>query len=127
MPNTWILVADTEGARFFERRGPESVPRLVRDLPHHGRQAMAFALSEPSEELDERFARELGWLLARARTARSFHRLMLIAPPDLLARIRAELDPATRALVVGSPTLSRGERDTPSLRRELETAGVLAP
>ena len=102
MPSTWILVADTEGARFFERRGPDTELRLVRDLPHHAREAVAFALSEPAEELDGRFARELAWLLGRARAARAFHQLVLVAPPGLLARIRAELDAPTRALVASS-------------------------
>ncbi len=122
MSSTWILVADTEGARFYESRGPDSEMRLLRDLPHHREQAMAFALSEPAEEVDERFARELAWLLGRARTARSFLRLVLVAPPDLLGRIRAELDPATRALVSSQlpPTVRIG--DTASLRRELEGA-----
>lgn len=122
MSNTWILVADTEGARFYESRSDASETRLLRDLPHHAQQAMAFALSEPAEEIEQRFARELAWLLGRARSARSFQRLVLVAPPPLLGRIRAELDPPTRALVSRQPPPAMRIADTASLRRSLATA-----
>lgn len=110
MPSTWILVADESGARVYESRG-DGGTRLVRDLPPRDARAIVHVL-RASEREDEvrpsppvppleasRFARELAWLLGRARAERFFQKLVLIAPAQMLGSIRRELDPPTRALL----------------------------
>lgn len=106
MPNTWILVADPAGARVYESRGTGTELRLVRDLPPREAPLRAeprgFVIELPVAPRDPgpaRFARELAWLLGRARSERCFQRLVLVAPTEMLGSIREQLDPPTRALV----------------------------
>ena len=108
MPNTWILVADDAGARVYESRGSGTELRLVRDLPPRETAprdaSRAFVIEvpvapAPRDPAPARFARELAWLLGRARSEQCFQRLVLVAPTEMLGSIRKELDPPTRALV----------------------------
>jgi hypothetical protein len=93
--STWIVVTHPAGARVYEstERGGT---RLVRDLAGSTVPAEHGA---PCWSGDGRFAREVAWLLGRARTGLFFQRLVLVGAPDARKTIRGALDAPTRALV----------------------------
>ena len=145
MTNTWILVAHRGGARIFERTGPGKGLGLIRDIPHpsgrlknqdigadkpgrsfdsHGVGRHALGKEhEPTEQLAERFARELAGLLDEGRTHRRYAQLVLVAEPRFLGMLRAALTPATAALVVAALDKDLGDIDARELPKHLE--GVL--
>lgn len=118
---TWILVADGTRARILRNDGPGRGVHPItddllqgRNLP--GREIMADRpgrtfdsvgagrhakepRSDPREVEKRRFARRLAAMLdARLKRGR-FDRLVLVAPPQELGRLRDELSPAVRKRV----------------------------
>lgn len=118
---TWVLVADAGRARILESRGPGKGLHQVPDTEMHqelpkdseifadragrsfdsrggGRHRME-ATSSPHRALKAEFAKALADRLAAAATAKSFGRLVLVAPPTLLGDLRKALPPAVASLV----------------------------
>lgn len=120
MQPTWILVADRARARILEISGgapmaevacftsPESrvrgrettTERLPRTIESMGGARHAI---EPHttlrEKTTQRFARLLGDALERAHDEHRYERLVLVAPPRFLGRLRAALNEPLRACV----------------------------
>lgn len=150
MSTTWILVAHRSGARIFEQARTHAGLRLVATIEHpagrlregeikadrpgrvndrFGAHRHGLARGESSvEHYAAEFARELAEELREARLGKRYDRLLLVAGPKLLGKVREALDRDTATLVEGS--LSRdlqdiAERDLPShLAGVLSFAGV---
>jgi protein required for attachment to host cells len=126
MTTTWILIAHDAGARIFENRGPGKGLELVEQMDHEAgrdrnqefdadrpgrsfqrnaadarRSAMSRSES-PRERAVADFARTLAEELKSARTQNRYERLVLVAAPKFLGRVRNALDSATAHCVVGS-------------------------
>ncbi|MCC6624750.1 MAG: host attachment protein [Deltaproteobacteria bacterium] len=120
MISHWVLVADAARARTFAadlmletllplegRVHPQSRVK-VKDLVESNRGAQSAGgqhgrferHTDPHDIEADRFARELAEMLTTARAERRFERLVLVAPPAFLGRLRAELDgPCGRSIV----------------------------
>jgi protein required for attachment to host cells len=119
---TWILVADDARARLFELGKGDRAPALVeidtfvnpggrghpevRDrLPRvqesigRARHAIAPHLS-PHDKAVDRFVEALNATLEKGRVTHRYERLVLIALPKLLGKLRAKLDRNTSARIV---------------------------
>ncbi|MBX3275257.1 MAG: host attachment protein [Sandaracinaceae bacterium] len=122
MSTTWILTAHRAGAHLYESRGAGSDWQLVEDVPHpegrlkdgeidtdrpghvidrHRPHAMEREQSA-TDRLADDFARELADRLSRARAESRFGRLVLVAAPRFLGRLRDALDGPTQATVAAS-------------------------
>ena len=116
---TWILVADAGRARVLERSGAEknlavvagldfdhSVPKssdVGRDsLPRTfdsagpGRHAIA-PKSDPHRSEKLQFAKELAHVLDARLANRSYDRLVIVAPPQMMGDLRTHLSEAVRS------------------------------
>ncbi|MEM7433620.1 MAG: host attachment protein [Myxococcota bacterium] len=126
MTTTWVLVAHDAGARLFENRGPGKGLVLLERIEHaDGRQSdqefdadrpgrsfrrnagdarrSAMSRSEgPRDRAVADHARRLASKLEDGRVADLFERLVLVAPPKFLGRLRGALDEPTARCVVGS-------------------------
>jgi protein required for attachment to host cells len=119
----WIVVADGETARFYEREG-----RLARFAP-----AMPFEMRMPNppsreqgadapgrafesvgrtrhaieprvdrhREAKRSFARDVGEVLREKVRENAFDKLVLVAPARTMGDLRAEIDDATKQRLVG--------------------------
>jgi protein required for attachment to host cells len=124
MAITWVVTADSAQAEFFEvdRIGGEF--RTIQELTHAealkkgrelttdrpgrafdsagtGRHAMSTQV-DPKEHEADVFAREICHYIEGARSKHRFERLIVIAPPDFLGRIRQQITPAANRMVVES-------------------------
>lgn len=120
--STWILVAHRGGARLLEWRGLDAVevesiehpegklkardidsdkPGRVFDRFGPGRHATSRE-NEATQHVADVFAKSLGVVLEKARTDGRFTRLVLVAEPQFLGRVRAALSPQTAKLIVQS-------------------------
>jgi len=112
--NTFVLVADASRARLF-RREESGALALLEEHEHPGSRAHNRDLTtdkpgttfsgggvskgrssmeprtEPQEVEAEKFARELGDLLARSFDAHAFDELIIAAPPKFLGLLRETL------------------------------------
>lgn len=107
MKRTWILIADGSGARILEALGESRgffehavasgrYPYRGENVPHNP------ALEErlrPTKALDGLFASQLSTMLDSRLKSRSFDRLVLVAPPAMLAKLRKMISPAVRQTV----------------------------
>jgi protein required for attachment to host cells len=123
MAQIWIVVADGSRARFFERckdRTLEEFDTLV--SPTHrlketslssdragrtfdSRGAGRHALEPPHSAKDHGtlvFARQVAERIDDARIAGDLDKLVLIAPPEFLGKLRSSLDKQSLALVAKS-------------------------
>lgn len=119
----WIVVADAEKARFFEREGrlarltpalpfemrmpnPPSreqgsdAPGRVFDSTGHARHAIE-PHADWHREAKRSFAREIGGVLREKLREKAFDKLVLVAPARTMGDLRAEIDDATRQRLVG--------------------------
>ena len=124
MTTTWFLVADRSVARIYESFGPISSLHRVEEIAHpsgrlrsgeinadrpgrsqdsHGphRHGLAREVS-PTERLALEFAKIIAEKLHAAQLAKRYSRLVLVAGPKLLGKIRVALYPSTANLVVAS-------------------------
>lgn len=122
MPTTWILVANSAEARILEqrnRRGPLRVTGefsnssarahegdLVTDggaavLQRAGKGQRRYTEPEVStkEHRAELFAAALADTLQKGRQANAYDKLMLVAAPDFLGKLRTKIDAATMRCV----------------------------
>ena len=146
MPNTWILVAHRSGARIFEQAHTHTGLRLVASIDHpagrlregeikadrpgrvidrYGSHRHGVAREESSvDRYAADFARELAEELREARLAKRYERLLLVAGPKLLGRLRDALDRDTAGLVMAS--LPRDLQDITERELPSHLEGVLA-
>lgn len=118
----WVVVADGARARIFEthRTAPGLRPVLPYDLTINrvrdgerwadragqshqrvgpGSSSMA-APTDPAEHEHELLAREVAAVLSHGRHEHRVDKIVLVAAPAFLGRLRRAIDPQTRALVV---------------------------
>ncbi len=120
--HTLIVVAHRAGARFFEAHGPQADWALIADIDHPEGAAKTSELVsdrqgqvmesfrdgqhaaqprvDPTEQIAERFAKEIADQLRQKRVDNWLGRLVLVAPPAFLGRLRGALDEPTARLVV---------------------------
>ncbi len=143
MTITWVVTADSAKADFFEvdRIGGEFKPvaslthleakkkgqELISDRPGRsfdsaglGRHAMSSQV-DPREHEAEVFAREIGETLEVGRTRGSFARLVVVAPPDFLGKLRKTNTPAANKLVVESVAKSVVGMGPEEIRKRIKT------
>jgi protein required for attachment to host cells len=143
MTVTWVVTADSSKAVFFEvdRIGGEFRP--VRSLAHEeatlkgqdlttdrpgrafdssgqGRHAMSSQVDPRQHEADV-FAREVSETLELGRTRGNFGRLIVLAPPDFLGRLRKTITSAANKLVVESVPKSVVGLGAEEIRKRLKT------
>ena len=135
----WVLVADSARARIFEcdqtldpltermdRIHPASRAK-VSELVSGARGATAAGPggsrsaydrhSDPHRVEVERFAREMADLLREGLTARSYERLILIAPARFLGALRSEIDSEVARRVVAEVPRDFSMRPTHEMAR----------
>jgi protein required for attachment to host cells len=138
---TLILVAHRAGARFFESHGPKADWVLVADVDHaegaaktselvtdqqgqvmesarDGQHAAQPRVS-PTEQIAVRFAKQLAERLRHDRMDNRLGRVVLVAPPPFLGRLRAELDEPTARLVVAELNQNFAHAKPLEIRRAL--------
>lgn len=119
---TWIVVADGAHAKIGLNKGPGTgvVPAMSHEFaaPHAPNRAFVsdkpgyfseqgtaghrFAPKHDRHEFEkELFARDLAGVINAAAAQRRFDRLVLVAPPSALGRLRAALAPRTRRSIIG--------------------------
>ena len=137
----WAIVADAARARLFalEGRGAplNELEDLIRaegalkggeieadrpgrtfDSVGSGRHAMEPSL-DPRKEEAQRFAREIANQLETSYKNHEFERLCLIAPPEFLGMLRAELDGALADAVAGELNKDLTHADTDRVAAEV--------
>ncbi|HSM43171.1 MAG TPA: host attachment protein [Afifellaceae bacterium] len=125
MPNkyqtTWILIADGNRARIVKNDGPglgiDAVDDQLYEREHHktsdimadrpgrsfdsagsGRHAMEYS-TDPERVEQREFARTLVEALEAAHRKDAFRQLVIVAPPQMLGDLRAELTDGLKTLV----------------------------
>jgi protein required for attachment to host cells len=124
MAVTWVVTADSTSANVFEilkiggdfrpitefkhAEGQMKGSDLASDRPGRafdsggtGRHAMAPQVDLKAHEADV-FAREVCEFIDNARVKNRFERLVVVAPPDFLGRLRQHISPEANKLVTES-------------------------
>jgi protein required for attachment to host cells len=118
---TWVLIADAGRARVFEARGKGHGLTAVQDMTLDAELAPSRDLgtdrpgrsfesvgstrhamespSDPNREQKRRFARRIVEAVEERRAAKSFHRLVLVAPAVTMGDLRALLPEKVKATV----------------------------
>ncbi|MEQ8798991.1 MAG: host attachment protein [Salinisphaeraceae bacterium] len=142
MHRTWIVVADSARARIFERDGRWQPLAELQGLAHPesrlhhgdlktggrgeqqestGRASHASDWSTtPSQQEAKRFAREVADTLHEGRTQNRFERLVLVAAPAFLGRLRDKLDGPTQHCVTQTLDKNWARHATPDIQGLLE-------
>lgn len=143
---TWILIANAERARCFERHADRSLTELI-DFVHpqaslegqagggdltgaagkgHGRTGHAGTQFEPHTEAHAKerasFSRQLADYLNNGVTQQACHALVLIASSPMLGEIRPCLSPAAAKLVKRSVVSDLTRYQGPDLRQRIDDA-----
>lgn len=143
---TWILIADGAHARIFANHGPgkgiEAVEggvingdhrpdhELVRDglgrsFESSGDMRHAIApRSDPHRELKRTFAEHLAEMLDAHLAAKSYDRLVIVAPPKALGDLRAALSAHVKPLVYAE--LDKDLVKTPTVELPQHLGAVMA-
>ncbi|WP_187359896.1 host attachment protein [Chitinolyticbacter meiyuanensis] len=121
MPVTWILAADSSRAHIFEIDAQHHATE-VEHFSHEATQLQNRELNtdaygryagggqgkrghttqpavEATEHEAQRFSKELGLYLERARQEHRFDRLKVVAPPKFLGLMRQQLSKSAQALI----------------------------
>lgn len=124
MTVTWVVTADSTSAKFFEIQKIGGEFRPINELSHaesqmkgsdlvsdrpgrtfdsagNGRHAMAPHADVKGHEADV-FAREVCQYIENGRARNRFDRLVVVAPPDFLGRLRQSISPAANKMVTES-------------------------
>lgn len=121
MQQTWVVVADSSRARIFVRSGRDAELQEVEDMVRPEARSLGRDLTSdrPGRTFDSRgrtrhakqpeqsaheiemqdFAHDLARLLERGRTRGKFQKLILVAGPRFLGRLRQHLSAATAGLI----------------------------
>jgi len=138
---TWYLVAHRSGARVFEDRGDGDIPHCIQafDRPEgrlkgreieSSRPGRLFSLSssekhavgahvDARDTLAQEFAKKLASLLHDSRSRQEFDRLVLVAEPRFLGRLRGAMDEATLKYVAGTSATELWDFEAPDLPQKL--------
>ena len=123
MPATWVVVADSSAARIFDADSPTGAlqeiatyahpegraherelrtdePGLTKDRMGYAKHANQPKVS-PKDHERITFARFIADHLEQARAKSQIERVILVAPPEFLGRLRSELDHDLRKIVEG--------------------------
>lgn len=142
MEQSWVIVADAAHARVFELTNPDSRLHEIDKLSHPESQMYAHQLrtggkgevidssgsghhqADPqvnqSEKHAAHFAKELADYLQQKRNNDAFTRLILVAEPKLLGRLREHLDQRTAQLVTDSIDKNWVQHDGRQIERFLK-------
>jgi protein required for attachment to host cells len=143
MPNTWVVAADSTQAEIYLVEKIGAPFKRVKDLANAegqlkgrdlttdrpgrsfdsmgaGRHAMS-ATESPREHVADGFARDICQFLESARSRGRYDRLIVVAPPDFLGRLRKAITPAANQLVVESVPKNLVGVDGNAIRERLET------
>ncbi|MCB9707211.1 MAG: host attachment protein [Myxococcales bacterium] len=142
MSTTWILVAHRAGARVLESHGPAHALTVVRELDHpegrlkaqeidadrpgqshysslHGPHPQATE-QDATDKVADDFAKELATILDEARIHHRYGRLVLVAAPRFLGKLRDALPHPTASLVVASVDKNIPDAEPATVRTLLE-------
>jgi protein required for attachment to host cells len=144
---TWVLIADGQRAHVLENTGPGKgltevaglafethVPRgreIMSDRPGRSQQSASPMRSavepqtDPRREWKRRFLKEVADRLETALQAKSFERLVLIAPPTALGELRAALSAQVRAAVIAELDKDLTKLPASELPKHLEAVLVV--
>ncbi|WP_343043167.1 host attachment family protein [Paracoccus litorisediminis] len=138
---TWVLVADGEKALFLENEGDAEYPVLKvrgketqanpldreQSTSRPGRQHQSVGSARSAyEETDwhqlekERFGRHLAELLYDHAEQQNFARIILVAAPEVLAAIRAQLHQTVTERVVAEIPKTLTNHPIPEIERVLK-------
>jgi protein required for attachment to host cells len=143
MTVTWVVTADSTQAHFYEvdriggefkavkslnhAEGKKKGQDLTSDRPGRafdsaglGRHAMSSQVN-PREHEAEVFAREVCEALELGRTRGSFQRLIVLAPPDFLGKLRKSITSEANKLVAESVPKSVVGLGPDDIRRRIKT------
>lgn len=143
MPITWVVAADSAqaeiyriskiGGRFEPIKGLSNAEGqlkgrdLTTDRPGRsfdsmgtGRHAMS-SPEAPRNHAADGFAREICQFLESSRTRGQYDRLIVVAPPDFLGRLRKAITPAANHLVVESLAKNLVGQDGDAIRARLNS------
>jgi protein required for attachment to host cells len=118
---TWVLIADAARARVFETKGKGTGLAVVDDMSFDARLAPSREIgsdrpgrsfesvgstrhamespSDPHREQKRQFARRIADAVERKQAAKSFDRLVLVAPAVTMGDLRAILPDKVKAVV----------------------------
>jgi protein required for attachment to host cells len=94
MKTTWIVVANAQRARFFQRAGWDEDWEHLFDREPQARATLEYEDLVPEAEA-EHFARQLADMLVRSLAG--YERLVIAAPGRFLAQLHAALAPQVTA------------------------------
>jgi protein required for attachment to host cells len=117
----WVLVAENSHARVYSFDRQTTTLQLIRefsyprgrikpvefytdrpgrsiDSAHPGRHSLSSRV-EPRDQEVTKFARELVRYLYKELSLNSFHRLVLITPPQFLGALRTQMPPSLRKAI----------------------------
>jgi protein required for attachment to host cells len=118
---TWVLIADAARARVFESKGKGTGLTVVQDMSFDAQLAPSHEIgsdrpgrsfesvgstrhamespSDPHREQKRQFARRIADAVEQKQAARSFDRLVLVAPAVTMGDLRAILPDKVKAVV----------------------------
>jgi protein required for attachment to host cells len=144
---TWVLIADAARARVFETRGKGTGLTVLDDLslsvdlpPSRelgtdrpgrafdskgaGRHAME-SPSDPHREQKRQFARRIAEAIEARQAAKSFDRLVVVAPPVTMGDLRAVLSDKVKAAVTAEVVADLTKTPVSELPGHLEEHVIL--
>lgn len=144
MPNTWVVVADSGSARIFTADSPQGElleredyahsearvkeSRLVSDrqgrtVSSAGGRLHTYSSEESPRDAESRaFAKLLADRLRGARVEGELDRLVLVAAPEFLGRLRSALDDETRKHIESELSLNLTTLTAKEIRSRLLNA-----
>lgn len=123
MAHTWVLVANASQAVLYLNEGPGKGLQKLRELTHeasrrksgelvsdrpghntgHGTARGAYEPAKTPKEIEaDRFAGELAHELAAGRAQHAYQRLVLVASPHFMGRLKQHLDLHVQQLVTAA-------------------------
>ncbi|MEA3191848.1 MAG: hypothetical protein QOD26_181 [Betaproteobacteria bacterium] len=106
MANTWIVTADSARARILQVVDREhrlvEIDDLLNPEGHLHEGDLVTDTEEPSGAVDhsvDLFSKRVGDYLEKARTEHRYDKLVLVAPPKFLGRLRKQLGKEVEKLV----------------------------
>ena len=141
-PRTWVIVADSARARFFELTEPtEPLTEIADPANPRGRlkeqelssdrpglamgtqgqrrgHPMQVAQSGHDKSTDA-FAHQIAATLVEGLDAGKYSQLFLFAPPQFLGRLRSSLDPRVAQIVIESIPLDLTREDVHTIKSRL--------
>ena len=141
MSVTWVLVANASAACLYMNEGPHKGLQKVREFAHvrsrakladlvtdqpapgrsaGSRRASYQPASDPRQLEADRFASELSEALETGRKQRTYQRLILVAAPQFMGRLRRRFGAPLQRLLTDSFEKDYTKSDARSLTRKLE-------